>query len=562
MEAEGRGASPAGSSRRPRSPGFVYAGISLVITLVVGLVALTQAQPPPPTIAEFAPQAIEQIEDAPDEQSSDVGSDIGGEGDGTAATPPPLDGIDTPPPIDVPRIRRCIGDPPRQIEDPQSPPCVPHWEGENGGATARGVTRDEIRVAIRTSDDELSRIQRALQAFFNRRFEFYGRRITLVPFRVQDNVTIAQMQADAQRADDLDVFAVLGYSEQVGREVHFYDELARREIISVQGAYTGISIADGDHLARFAPYQWNYLPTVDKILRNYAEFTCNILAGKPPVYAAGLQREAELRKFGVITQDFVDGSPSIDLAPLRQGAARCGVTFEEAKWPHGDPSAATRGAKQIIIQMREEGVTSLLCLCPAGGLAINFMQSSTEQGYFPEWLISNYQHQDDDFAGGLNPPEQAEQVIGLMSHNKAQPLSDMPWHWAVKETDPSYQYGQSQDRPIAILVFDYWNLLLLASGIQMAGPELTPHTFGSALETTRFPNPGAAGPPYYQATVGFGPRDHTMIQDLAMVWWNRSARSEMVPGQTGAYCYVDAGTRFGPGSWPQEDPRFRQAPCR
>src|SRR5688500_1174590 len=38
--------------------------------------------------------------------------------------------------------KRCVGSPPRQTEDPLSPPCVAHFEGDNGGATYQGVTRD------------------------------------------------------------------------------------------------------------------------------------------------------------------------------------------------------------------------------------------------------------------------------------------------------------------------------------------------------------------------------------------------------------------------------------
>ena len=82
-----------------------------------------------------------------------------------------------PSPIHVTRSRRCIGDPPRQIEDPQSPPCVPYWEGDNGGATTRGVTRNEIRLAAPNWD---AFKYPALEAFFNRRFEFYGRSLHLL----------------------------------------------------------------------------------------------------------------------------------------------------------------------------------------------------------------------------------------------------------------------------------------------------------------------------------------------------------------------------------------------
>src|SRR5687768_4684440 len=50
--------------RRPRSPGVAYAALTLALAALVGSLALTSRQSPPPTIAEFAPQAVEQIREA------------------------------------------------------------------------------------------------------------------------------------------------------------------------------------------------------------------------------------------------------------------------------------------------------------------------------------------------------------------------------------------------------------------------------------------------------------------------------------------------------------------
>src|SRR5687768_12377464 len=175
---------------RPRGPGLTYAVLSVVIVALLATLALTARQPPPPTIAEFAPQSVENITDAPDDQSSNAGR-AGGTGGGGALA----DGDGTSPsasPIDVPRVRKCVGDPPRQIEDPQSPPCVPYWEGDNGGATYQGVTRDEIRIASPEFSEGLHNV---LQNFFNKRFEFYGRRMTL--FKVPNE----KGDPEEQRAD-------------------------------------------------------------------------------------------------------------------------------------------------------------------------------------------------------------------------------------------------------------------------------------------------------------------------------------------------------------------------
>src|SRR5258708_37570124 len=47
-----------------------------------------------------------------------------------------------------PAGKRCVGSPPRQTEDPLSPPCVGFFEGGNGGATDAGVTGSTLRTLV------------------------------------------------------------------------------------------------------------------------------------------------------------------------------------------------------------------------------------------------------------------------------------------------------------------------------------------------------------------------------------------------------------------------------
>jgi hypothetical protein len=68
----------------------------------------------------------------------------------------------------------------------------------------------------------------------------------------------------------------------------------------------------------------------------------------------------------------------------------------------------------------------------------------------------------------------------------------------------------------------YVQLLLLASEIQGAGPNLTPETFEAALLAARFPNPGAASAPFFQASGGYL-GDSTFIDDVGLLWWDWGA---------------------------------------
>src|SRR5688572_32811721 len=96
---------------RPRVPGVVFASFALILIVLIGILSVTLRQTPPPTIAEFAPQAVESITDAAEDQAQGAGGATPSAAPDDAA----VDATPTPLAIDVPRVRRCVGDPPRQI---------------------------------------------------------------------------------------------------------------------------------------------------------------------------------------------------------------------------------------------------------------------------------------------------------------------------------------------------------------------------------------------------------------------------------------------------------------
>src|SRR5207249_12173565 len=93
---------------------------------------------------------------------------------------------------------------------------------------------------------------------------------------------------------------------------------------------------------------------------------------------------------------------------------------------------------------------------------------------------------------------------------------------------------------------EYRDLLLLASGIQMAGPNLTPGTFEAALQRTVFPNPPS---PLFAGHVGFSTGSHRQTIDAAEWWWSVNTVSPY-KRPNGTICYVDHGLRHSPDDWP------------
>ncbi len=462
--------------------------------------------------------------------------------------------------IEVPRVYPCVGDPPRQTEDPQSPPCRNEpFDGDNGGATWQGVTADEIRVALPNAafGGNTADTLRALEDHFNARYQFWGRKLVLVGFNPQDGTFAhpnpASMISDAVKVDEeIQAFASLGYVDRKGSEFYYYDELARREIISVAGRL--VNNGTEARLAGFAPYQWNVYPPIETAMSLVGSAVCQTLAGRPPDGGGAGTAGAPERVFGMIVNTAADGTaPPYDIV---QGMlSSCGVELAAF---HDDPMDApdTTGA---ILEMRDAGVTSVICLCAVDTAREGYTQAATQQLYFPEWVMSSYLNMDVDNAYHGTSPDQAGNVLGIAMWNRLLPRQQMPWWKAWKEQRPG-------EDPSGGIYYDnaarYAQLLLLASGIQLAGPELTPATFERGLHEAQFPNPGAGQAPLFQARVGFEGGRHTMIDSGTLFWYDASEGGTIDPAVPGRVCYVNGGLRYTPGSFPTEPQPFFQDPCR
>ncbi len=556
-------------ARRPRGPGLAYSITACVAVLALGAVALSADQAPPPSVAEFAPAALDQIKEAPPRQGTDVGEGEEGPGGASTRSPsaspsPTVAPSPTGPVIDVARTRKCVGNPPRQTEDPQSPPCVPYFSGDNGGATSFGVTRDEIRVALPYGSFLSSTVPQdydVLAAFFNTRYEFYGRKIRLLPFISRGdnfaNPNPPDMIADANRVQtELKAFGSLGYSDRRGAEHTYYDELARRKIVAVV-AGTAAEATEA-HLRQRAPYQWSRSMATDSLVRNLGQFTCAQLVGKPPSYGGpySFVPQPTVRKLGIMVTRAPDGTIP-DIAPLKAALGGCGESPVVVEAPYAEDA---RAGLNPVIQLKDAQVTSILCVCDLGSERNSYMPAAEGQGYNPEWVVSSYNGNDVDNSFAQAPPNQARHLIGVSASNKTQRNQDHPWFWAYREAGPT-RTPPSGGAGYAMTGI-YGSMSLLAAGIQMAGPKLTPETFAAALQRTVFPNPGAGAPPYYQSAIGFSGGTHSMVKDLAMFWYDATQQGTVDPATPGAVCYVRRGERFATGAWATRDPEFRQGPCR
>ena len=540
------------SSRLPRGPAVMYTVLAALIVVVLAGVALTARQPPPPSIAEFTPQSIEQITDAPSEQSSAFGGS-GGQGSGDVAGQGPQAGTEEEQ-IEVPRVRRCVGDPPRQTEDPESPPCVPYFDGDNGGATYQGVTANEIRIVAPSNRG----YAKAIANYFNSRYEFYGRKVVFLEGVNTGfgGASVQKMQSDAVKADEeLQAFGSLLYGDSGGQEYVYYDELARRGMVSVNGRPVMASEPD---FQRHHPYQWSYLPGFDVMSRNKAEWICRALNGKTADFAGG-EFILDQRSFALVTTVRPDGYKP-DLRPMLSILSGCGIELvhEEEMVMDGNDQSGFQQAQAIIQKLQLSRVTTIICECHTQSSGYYMAPIATKQGYFPEWLISTYMYQAEDTHAAFWDSQQVSHSFGLSWWDKQLRPQEEAWYREVREGDPSRQFGSYFDYYEARWFYN--SARLLAAGLQMAGPRLTPETFAQGMMRTSFPNPDCGRAPQYQACIGFGANDHTAVNDASLIWLSKSENSNW-SNQPGAMCFAKSGIRYQLDNWPSDYAGLFQRPC-
>ncbi len=466
----------------------------------------------------------------------------------------------------TPKLKRCVGNPRRQTEDPLSPPCVAFFDGDNGGAAWRGVSKDEIKLVLHFGElseanespilvdyddpkaggnlfDELAR---AYARFFHDRYQTYGRRIHLYGYYNAGAFGDQSPSHDLDLLMPLQPFAVvpLGLNTEGGHA----REAASREVIAVSvGSYSR------ELQQRSGPYLLSYLPDQQDQATMFASFVCQKLAGRNARFSANLGEGNQKRKFGIV---FYNGG---DLKPLKEHTKRelgdqCGLS--------GLPEAAYRdqiSADYAIAlgAMRQAEVTTVL----AFSFAVDpyFWGAAAEtQNYYPEWVTPGksgaaLSHEDNSQARTF-PPRFWANAFGISYNYRRPELQSQFWYQAFREACPSCAEPPADARSASM--YDAMNLLFW--GIQGAGPRLTPANIDKGLHAI----PPRSSPNPSTPAAYFTPGNYSWIKDSMAIWWDATGTEP--GGGRGCYKLASEGRRSRPGEWPNgdDDLKIAGAPCQ
>jgi hypothetical protein len=442
--------------------------------------------------------------------------------------------------------------------DPYSPPCYA-FSGSNGGATHQGVTDDKIIITVRElegpsaaeifadisgesvndSPEAVKDTVVALAEYFSSKFQLYGRKLEIRFFRGEGNGASELLGGGKERAlaDAVQASKELGaFADISGITIPYADALARQGVVNFGAPYPSRNWFD----AR-GPFAWSLFPDGSNVVESSAAATISRLPAGSVAEHAGPSMQGRPRKFALVAPENAEYQESVNL--YLDLLARAGISVALNMKYKLDISSMPNQASNIIAQLKDNEITSVLCGCDPVMLALGLTPKANEQGYEPEWLTSGLAFVEQDIVSQLIESRQWSHAFGIAYNAESEPIGRSYPYAAYKSMRPN-------DEPAFGVEEIYYQMYLLAIGLQMAGPNLNPETFRAGM----YAYPGGVGP---RGTWGFGPGDHTPTDDFREIWWD----PDRISGQNnkpGAWVQLNDGARWSPSRPPTGPAPFFQ----
>lgn len=448
------------------------------------------------------------------------------------------------------------------IPSPFAAECYASLRADNGGATSPGVTADTITIVLYqppsdpfvdqilkviNADDTQDQIADTYRGFFDlysKYYELYGRKIDLKVYK-GTGVSFDEVSArsDAVRiADEMKPFAVIGGPLLAAS---FSDELAARGVIQIDLA----SSRSQQFYADRQPYIWNTLQSPSQTSHHVVEYLQKRLQGRPAVHAGDPAMHDQTRRFGQIYLGLTQEATDIQKEFAAEAKAG-GIDLVETV-AYKDPISLQASAAEQIAKMKAAGVTTVLFtgdpLAP-GPLT----REATAQGYFPEWIITGSAIVDSTVYGRTYDQQQWSHAFGISQlFARGLPESNFAnglWRW---------YYGDFPPAKSGSLIV-YSNATVLVTGLQGAGPILTPQSFQHGMFSAPPIGDLLTVPGVSFGSHGLWPDvDYTALDEATEVWWSPDATGPDERGveAAGMLMYADGGKRYLLGHWPTTESR-------
>lgn len=439
--------------------------------------------------------------------------------------------------------------------------CYAPFTGDNGGATAPGVTADTIKVVLYQTpevDPVIDFITREIEVddtneqtyqtvlgfkeFYEYFYETYGREVEFINFvgtGPSENEIAAR--ADARTIADMQPFAVLGGPLLTPA---FADELAARKILCIQCTPS----QPHEFYEENAPYVWNVANITEQSFSHSVEVISKQLAGKPAEYAGDPALQSQERKFGLIYLSTSETSEEV-VGRFVDELKEHGIELATQQ-SYANPVDLQSTASQYIARLKDAGVTTVLFsgdpIAPQP-----LTQAATSQQYSPEWMVSAAILADTAAFARTYDQEQWQHAFGvstLAARTDPSVSGTMfLYEWFHGEPPPT-QTGSPVTIPMVQLFY---------SVVQGIGPNLTHENFRAGLFAADPTQRAITQPSLSYGEKGIWPYpDFVGIDDATLIWWDPEATGpdEINRQGTGMWRFVHGGRRYLPGEWPEETP--------
>ena len=434
--------------------------------------------------------------------------------------------------------------------DPYSPPCFT-FSGDNGGSTYKGITGTDITVAVRelegptageifaqlsgtpviSSRQAVENTILALADYFNSHFQFYGRKIKIEFFQGQGSGSSELLGGGKEQAlaDAVHVSQEMGaFADLSGITLPYADALVQQGILNFGAPYPS-----QEWFVSRRPLAWSNFPDGTNVVKaasseilsrqpagSIAEFAGPGLQGKPRVYGIVAPENQEYQESVARYQGILAGG---------------GISVKLNLKYKLDISSMPNQASNIIAQLKDAGVTTVLCGCDPVMLALGLTPKANEQDYYPEWSTAGLAFVDQDIVSQLIDTKQWARAFGIAYNAESEPQGRSFPYAAYKQVRPT-------DEPAFGVEELYYGMYMMAIGLQMAGPDLNPNTFEAGM----FAYPPRSGP---RGLWHFGEGDYTTTDDFREIWWDPNALSGQ-NNKPGAWQQLNGGQRYVSGNAP------------
>ncbi|MHB8318923.1 MAG: type 1 periplasmic-binding domain-containing protein [Acidimicrobiales bacterium] len=440
-----------------------------------------------------------------------------------------------------------------------APICVPKWTGNNGGATAPGVTRTTITLtyreaasselqalyslvppsAIGTNSEGIATMQAYINTF-NKEFELYGRKVVLKPF-VGKGDFISEFsgqdqtgaQEDAVTAKSLGAFAD---SSVLDATTLYERELARQGVIglTIYGAPTSF-------FQRYSPYLYTTGTVCSKTVAQTVQLVGRTL-NKTPVSFAGGGLNGRKRVFGFIGYGNSE-QQACNQEIVSQLKSRYGITVSPVITMALNGNELQNEAATAIAKLKSAGVTTILCSTCDFITPIYLTKAADTQGYYPEWIQT-------DLLDSLT----ALQSSAQLAHTEGFGSQVLPKQ--ATEAYHAFKLGAPPgEHIIPSFSYVYEPLLMFFDALQAAGPDLTPATFQKGFRSLPPSTPGGMYGGWAFNSNSFDPN-----ASYSMAAWSNTAVNA-VDGIRGSWVNCNNGSLYNYNGTPPQLPIGKELNC-